>query len=58
MDSWKDHYIAECQVFGFIKCFQKMEESVRWSTRRILPWHGKGLEYLQGIAEEIGDGHV
>jgi hypothetical protein len=35
-----------------------MEEGARQSTRRVLSWHGYGLEYLQGTAEEIGDGHV
>jgi hypothetical protein len=43
--------------FGFKNGFWKMEESVGRSTRRVLPWHGKGSEYLQGTAEEIGDGH-
>jgi hypothetical protein len=33
--------------------FQKMEEGARWSTRRVLPWHRKGLEYLEGTAEEM-----
>jgi hypothetical protein len=51
MDGWKDHYIAQCS-FGFKKWFsEKMEESAGWSTRRVLPWHGYGSEYLQGTAE-------
>jgi hypothetical protein len=28
-----------------------MEKGAVRSTRRILPWHGYGLEYLQGTAE-------
>jgi hypothetical protein len=40
---------------GFLlKCIQKeMEKGARWSTRRVLPWHGYGSEYLQGTAEEL-----
>jgi hypothetical protein len=30
-----------------------MEEDVGQSTRRVLPWHGKGSEYLKGTAEEL-----
>jgi hypothetical protein len=30
-----------------------MEEGVGQSTRRVLTWHGYGLEYLQGTAEEL-----
>jgi hypothetical protein len=30
-----------------------MEESVGWSTRRVLPWHENGSEYLEGTAEEM-----
>jgi hypothetical protein len=30
-----------------------MEKGVGRSTRRVLPWHGCGLEYLQGTAEEM-----
>jgi hypothetical protein len=44
MDGWKDHYIAQCR---------KMEEGAGRSTRRVLPWHGKGSEYLEGIAKEM-----
>jgi hypothetical protein len=28
-----------------------MEKGARRSTRRVLPWHGYGLEYSQGTAE-------
>jgi hypothetical protein len=28
-----------------------MEKGARWSTQRVLPWHGYGSEYLQGTAE-------
>jgi hypothetical protein len=35
-----------------------MEESVRRSTRRVLPWHGKSLEYLEGTAKKMEGGHV
>jgi hypothetical protein len=38
--------------------FRKMEEGVGQSTWRVLPWHGYGLDYLEGTVEEIGDGHV
>jgi hypothetical protein len=31
-----------------------MEKGVGRSTRRVLPWHGYGSEYLQGTAEEMG----
>jgi hypothetical protein len=30
-----------------------MENGAGRSTRRVLPWHGYGLEYLQGTAEEM-----
>jgi hypothetical protein len=30
-----------------------MEKGAGWSTRRVLPWHGYGSEYLQGTAEEM-----
>jgi hypothetical protein len=30
-----------------------MEKGAGRSTRRVLPWHGYGLEYLQGTAEEM-----
>jgi hypothetical protein len=33
--------------------FGKMEECVGRSTRRVLPWHRYGSEYLQGTAEEM-----
>jgi hypothetical protein len=42
-----------CQVLVLQKCFRKMEKSAGWSTRRVLPWHGSGLEYVQGTAEEM-----
>jgi hypothetical protein len=28
-----------------------MEKGAGWSTWRVLPWHGYGLEYLQATAE-------
>jgi hypothetical protein len=28
-----------------------MEKGAGQSTQRVLPWHGYGLEYLQGTAE-------
>jgi hypothetical protein len=28
-----------------------MEKGVGWSTRRVLPWHSYGSEYLQGTVE-------
>jgi hypothetical protein len=31
----------------------KMEKGAGRSTRRVLPWHGKGSEYLKGTAEEM-----
>jgi hypothetical protein len=31
--------------------FEKMEKGAGRSTRRVLPWHGYGSEYLQGTAE-------
>jgi hypothetical protein len=38
--------------FGFIKWFfRKMEKGAGQSTRRVLPWHGYGSEYLQGTAK-------
>jgi hypothetical protein len=33
--------------------FGKMEKSAGRSTRRVLPWHEKGSEYLEGTAEEM-----
>jgi hypothetical protein len=55
MDGSKDHYIAQCQVLVLSKCFQKeMEKGAGQSTRRVLPWHGYGLEYLQGTAAGMG----
>jgi hypothetical protein len=39
--------------FGFKNGFWKMEESAGWSTQRVLPWHGKGSEYLEGTAEKM-----
>jgi hypothetical protein len=38
--------------------FGKMEKGAERGTRRVLLWHGYGSEYLQGTAEENGDGHV
>jgi hypothetical protein len=33
--------------------FEKMEKGAGRGTRMVLPWHGYGSEYLQGIAEEM-----
>jgi hypothetical protein len=33
--------------------FGKMDKGAERSTRRVLPWHGYGSEYLQGTAEEM-----
>jgi hypothetical protein len=30
-----------------------MEKGAGRSTRRVLPWHGYGSEYLQGTAKEM-----
>jgi hypothetical protein len=30
-----------------------MEEGAGRSTRRVPPWHEKGLEYLEGTAKEL-----
>jgi hypothetical protein len=30
-----------------------MEKGAGRSTRRVLPWHGYGSEYLQGTTEEM-----
>jgi hypothetical protein len=51
MDGWDDHYLAQCQVLVLQECFRKYGERAGRSTRRVLPWHGYGSEYLQGIAE-------
>jgi hypothetical protein len=41
-----------CQVLGFTKVFlEKWRRCAGRSTRRVLPWHGYGLEYLQGTAK-------
>jgi hypothetical protein len=54
MDGWDDRYLAQCQ-FWFSKVIfkRKMEQGAERSTWRVLPWHGYGLEYLQGTAEEL-----
>jgi hypothetical protein len=31
-----------------------MEKGAGRSTQRVLPWHEGSLEYLEGIAEELG----
>jgi hypothetical protein len=35
-----------------------MEKGAGQSTWRVLSWHGYGSEYLEGTAEDIGDGYV
>jgi hypothetical protein len=52
MDGWNGRYLAQCWFF-FKDDFGKMEKGVGRSTRRVLPWHGYGSEYLQGTAEEM-----
>jgi hypothetical protein len=40
-------------VLVFKRGFQKeKEKGAGQSTRRVLPWHDDGLEYLEGTAEE------
>jgi hypothetical protein len=39
--------------FGFKKWFSEMEEGARRSARRVLPWHEKGSEYLEGTTKEM-----
>jgi hypothetical protein len=51
MDGCGDHYIARCQVLVLQECFENMEKGAGRSTRRVLPWHCYGSEYLQGTAE-------
>jgi hypothetical protein len=53
MDGWDDHYLAQCRFCFKNGVFGKMEKSIERSTRRVLPWHGCGLEYLQGTAKEM-----
>jgi hypothetical protein len=53
MDGWNGRYLAQCRFCFEKMIFGKMERSVRWSTRRVLPWHGCGSEYLQGTAETM-----
>jgi hypothetical protein len=51
MDGWDDRCLAQCR-FWFSKVdFGKLEKGAGRSTRRVLPWHRLGLEYLQGTAE-------
>jgi hypothetical protein len=52
MDGWNGPYLAQCR-FCFTKVFsEKWRRCVGRSTRRVLPWHGDGSEYLQGTAAE------
>jgi hypothetical protein len=53
MDGWDDRYLAQCRFCFKMVFSEKMEKGVEWSTRRVLPWHGCGSEYLQGTAEEM-----
>jgi hypothetical protein len=42
-------------VLFFKRCFRNVKEKgVGQSTRRVLPWHDEGSEYLYGTAEEGG----
>jgi hypothetical protein len=53
MEGWDDRSLAQCQVLVLYKYFWKeKEKGAGWSTRRVLPWHEGGLEYLEGTAEE------
>jgi hypothetical protein len=51
MDGWDDRYLAQCQVLVLQEYFWNMEKGAGRSTRRVLPWHGYGSEYLQGTAK-------
>jgi hypothetical protein len=55
MDGCGDHYIAQCQVFDFIKKWfsGKMEFCAGRSTWRVLPGHGYGSEYLEGTTDNL-----
>jgi hypothetical protein len=51
MDGWDDRCLAQCRIC-FQKCFhQNLEEGAGRGTRRVLPWHMLGSEYLKGTAE-------
>jgi hypothetical protein len=39
--------------FCFKNGFWKKEESAKQITRRVLSWHGKSSEYLEGTAEKM-----
>jgi hypothetical protein len=52
MDGWNGHtYPVSVLVLKVV--FGKMEKSARRSTQRVLLWHEKGSEYLEGTAEEM-----
>jgi hypothetical protein len=53
MDGSNGGYLAQCQFCFSKDVFEKMEKGVGRSTRRVLPWHSYGSEYLQGTAEEM-----
>jgi hypothetical protein len=41
-------------ILVFLKWFfEKMEEGAGRSTQRVLSWHEKSLEYLDGTVEEM-----
>jgi hypothetical protein len=42
-----------CQVMVLKSGFQKMEEGAGRSARRVLPWHEKRSEYLEGTTKEM-----
>ena len=51
MDGWDDRCLAQCR-FCFSKWISERNgENAGRSTRRVLPWHGSGSEYLQGTSE-------
>jgi hypothetical protein len=53
MDAWNGRYLAQCRFCFSKDVLNKMEKGAGRSTRRVLPWHGYGSEYLQGTAEEM-----
>jgi hypothetical protein len=53
MDGWNGRYLSQCR-FCFHKSFYKeKEKGAGRSTRRVLPWHDGGSEYLEGTTDEF-----
>jgi hypothetical protein len=48
MDGWDNRCLAQCRFLFSKVDFGKVEKGAGQSTRRVLPWHEFGLEYLQG----------